>query len=70
MVLFPLLRIVAFIFSLRLCYAMTEPIGDDRVSNMLSSVADNCGLLVSALAGVSFMLFILIMLIVGVVSFV
>ena len=70
MVLFPLLRIVAFIFSLRLCSAMTEPIGDDRVSNMLSSVADNCGLLVSALAGVSFMFFILIMLIVGVVSFV
>lgn len=69
MVLFPILRIVAFIFSLRLCSAITEPLGDDRVSNMLSSVADNCGLLVSALAGVSFMFFILIMLIVGVVSF-
>lgn len=69
-VLFPILRIVAFIFSLRLCSAITEPMGDDRVSNMLSSVADNCGLLVSALAGVSFMFFILIMLIVGVVSFV
>lgn len=69
-VLFPILRIVAFIFSLRLCSAIAEPLGDDRVSNMLSSVADNCGLLVSAVAGVSFMFFILIMLIVGVVSFV
>ncbi len=69
-VMFPLLRIVAFIFSVRLCSAITEPLGDDRVSNMLSSVADNCGLLISALAGVSFMFFILIMLIVGVVSFV
>lgn len=69
-VMFPLLRIVAFIFSVRLCSAIAEPLGDDRVSNMLSSVADNCGLLISALAGVSFMFFILIMLIVGVVSFV
>ena len=69
-VLFPILRIVAFTFSLRLCSAIAEPLGDDRVSNMLSSVADNCGLLVSALAGVSFMFFILIMLIVGVVNFV
>ena len=60
-VMFPLLRIVAFIFSVRLCSAITEPLGDDRVSNMLSSVADNCGLLISALAGVSFMFFILIM---------
>ena len=69
-VLFPLLRIVAFIFAIRLCSAITEPLGDDRVSNMLSSVADNCGLLVSALAGVSFMFYILIMLIVGVVNFI
>ena len=69
-VVFPLLRIVAFIFSVRLCSAIAEPMGDERVSNMLSSVADNCGLLISALAGVSFMFFILIMLIVGVVSFV
>lgn len=69
-VVFPLLRIVAFIFSVRLCSAIAEPIGDERVSNMLSSVADNCGLLISALAGVAFMFFILIMLIVGVVSFV
>lgn len=69
-VLFPLLKIVAFIFAIRLCSAITEPLGDDRVSNMLSSVADNCGLLVSALAGVSFMFYILIMLIVGVVNFI
>ena len=69
-VVFPLLRIVAFIFSVRLCSAIAEPMGDERVSNMLSSVADNCGLLISALAGVAFMFFILIMLIVGVVSFV
>lgn len=69
-VLFPLLRIVAFVFSLRLASAVAEPIGDERVSNMLSSVADNCGLLISALAGVSFMFFVLIMLVVGVVGMV
>lgn len=70
LILFPLLKIVAFVFSLRLCSAIAEPMGDDRVSNMLSSVADNCGLLISALAGTAFMFFILIMLIVGVVSIV
>lgn len=65
-VMFPLLKIVVFIFSLRLASAVAEPIGDDRVSNMLSTVADNCSLLISALAGVAFMFFVLIMLVIGV----
>ncbi len=64
-VLFPLLKIVVFIFSLRLASAVVEPIGDDRVSGMLGTVADNCSLLISALAGVAFMFFVLIMLIIG-----
>ncbi len=65
MVLFPLLKIVIFIFSMRLASAIVEPIGDEKVSGMLSAVADNCSLLISALAGVAFMFFVLIMLIIG-----
>lgn len=65
-VLFPLLKIVTFIFALRLASAIVEPIGDDRVSNMLSSVGDNCSLLITALSGVAFMFFVLIMLTIGI----
>jgi stage III sporulation protein AE len=64
-VLFPLLKIVIFTLSLRLASAVVEPIGDDRVSTVLTSVADNASLLLSALAGVGFMFFVLIMLIIG-----
>jgi stage III sporulation protein AE len=64
-VLFPLLKIVIFTLSLRLASAVVEPIGDDRVSTVLTSVADNASLLMSALAGVGFMFFVLIMLIIG-----
>ena len=64
-VLFPVLKIVIFTLSLRLASAVVEPIGDDRVSTLLTSVADNTSLLLSALAGVGFMFFVLIMLIVG-----
>ena len=64
-VLFPILKIVIFTLSLRLASAIVEPIGDDRVSSVLTSVADNTSLLLSAIAGVGFMFFVLIMLIIG-----
>lgn len=64
-VLFPLLRLAVFILGLRLTAAVTEPIGDERTSAALASLADNAGLLVSALVGVGFMFFVLLMLIIG-----
>ena len=64
-VLFPLLQIAAYILVLRLAAAVTEPIGDKRVSELLSSLADNAGLLVTALVGVGFMFFVVLMLVMG-----
>lgn len=64
-VIFPLVKLVVFSLALRLTAAIVEPIGDDRVAGLLNSVADNMGLLVTALAGVAFMFFILIMLTIG-----
>lgn len=67
-VLFPTVKLVAFLLSMRLASAIAEPIGDTRISNMLSAVADNTSLLITALVGSAFMFFVLIMLSVGIVS--
>lgn len=64
-VLFPLVRVVTFTLALRLTSAIAEPIGDARVAGLLNSVAKNMNLLITALAGVAFMFFILIMLLIG-----
>ncbi len=64
-VLFPLVKVVIFTLTLRLTSAIAEPIGDNRVAMLLHSVAGSMNLLVSALAGVAFMFFILIMLLIG-----
>lgn len=64
-VLFPLLQLAAFILGLRLTAAITEPIGDTRTSSVLGALADNTGLLVTALVGVGFMFFVILMLVIG-----
>lgn len=64
-VLFPLVKIVLFTLTLRLTSAIAEPIGDTRVATLLHSVAGSMNLLVTALAGVSFMFFIMLMLLIG-----
>ncbi len=63
--LFPLLKLVVFMLGLRLTSAVAEPVGDARVSGMMSSLADSMSLLTTALAGAGFMFFIIIMLIIG-----
>ena len=64
-VLFPLTRLAAYILALRLTAAVTEPMGDSRTSSVLAALADNSSLLVTALVGVGFMFFILLMLVIG-----
>lgn len=64
-VLFPLLKIVIFTLVLKFTSAIVEPIGDNRVATLLHSVAESMNLLVTALAGVAFMFFILLMLLIG-----
>lgn len=64
-VLFPLLKIVIFTLVLKFTSAIVEPIGDNRVATLLHSVADSMNLLITALAGVAFMFFLLLMLFIG-----
>lgn len=64
-VLFPLVKVVIFTLALRLTAAITEPIGDARISGLLSSVAGNINLLITALTGVAFLFYILMMLLIG-----
>lgn len=64
-VLFPLLKVVVFMLTLRLTAAIAEPVGDERVAGLLNSLADSMSLLTTALAGVGFMFFILVMLLIG-----
>ncbi len=62
---FPLVRVVIFSLTLRLVAAIAEPIGDGRVASLLSGVAKNINLLVTALAGAAFMFFLLLMALIG-----
>ncbi|MBD5092429.1 MAG: hypothetical protein HDT36_03505 [Clostridiales bacterium] len=64
-VLFPLVKVVIFTLTLRLTAAITEPIGDTRISGLLGSVANNVNLLITALTGVAFLFYILLMLLIG-----
>ncbi len=61
-VLFPVLKLIVFQFSVKLIGAIIEPTGDQRVCKMLSLVGDSVSLLVTALAGVAFMFFVLLMI--------
>ncbi|MBO4380757.1 MAG: stage III sporulation protein AE [Clostridia bacterium] len=64
-VLFPLLKVLAFSLTLRFIAAIVEPIGDERVAKLLHTLAENMNLLITALAGVGFLFFIMLMLIIG-----
>ncbi len=54
-----------FTLTLRLTSAIVEPIGDTRMSGLLHTVAGNMNLLITALAGVAFLFYILLMLFIG-----
>ncbi len=64
-VLFPLVKVVIFTLTLRLTSAIVEPIGDTRMSGLLHTVAGNMNLLITSLAGISFLFYILLMLLIG-----
>lgn len=68
-VLLPIVKVVVFSLGLRLCASIAEPVGDDRVSSLLTDVAKNVNLLVAALAGVAFLFFLMIMMIIATCNF-
>lgn len=68
-VVLPIVKVVVFSLGLRLCASIAEPCGDDRVATLLSDVAKNVNLLVTALAGVAFLFFLMIMMIIATCNF-
>ncbi|MBR4800136.1 MAG: stage III sporulation protein AE [Clostridia bacterium] len=64
-VVFPLLNVMVFSLTLRFTAAIVEPIGEERIAKLLHTLAENMNLLITALAGVGFLFFIMIMLIIG-----
>jgi len=59
-VLAPLFQIVIFSLGLKLAAAVIQPIGDDRISNFLTSITKSFGMLATVLVGVAFMYFVTI----------
>lgn len=68
-VLFPIVKVVVFSLGLRICASIAEPVGDDRVAMLMTDVAKNVNLLVTALAGVAFLFFLMIMMIIATCNF-
>lgn len=68
-VIFPILKVAIFSLSLKLTASIAEPLGDDRVATLLSDVAKNTNLLTTALAGVAFLFFLMIMMIIATCNF-
>ena len=58
----PLIKIVAFLLLSRLTSAVSEAVGDKKISSMLSGMAKSASLLVSTLAGITFVFMVLLML--------
>ena len=64
-IVFPMLKVMAFSLTLRLTAAIVEPIGDERVAKLLQTLASNLNLLITALAGVGFLFFIMTMMMIA-----
>lgn len=62
---FPLVKVVVFSLTARLASAIAEPIGDQRVSSLLGDVAKNLNLLITAIAGVAFLFFLMLMMLIS-----
>ena len=62
---FSLVKVVMFSLAAKLTGAIAEPIGDDRVSKLLYGVSKNLNLLITALAGVAFLFFLTLMLLIS-----
>lgn len=63
-VLAPVIKIAVFSLGLKLAAAITQPIGDARISNFLTSISKTFGMLVAVLIGAAFMYFLTIGLVI------
>lgn len=63
-VLAPIIKIVVFSLALKLTAAVTQPIGDARISNFLTTMNKSFGMLVACLLGVVFMYLVILALLI------
>ncbi len=64
LVLAPLVKIVVFSLALKLAAAVTQPIGDTRISDFLTTMNKSFGMLVACLLGVVFMYLVILALLI------
>ena len=62
LVLTPIVKIVVFSLALKLTAAVTQPIGDSRISDFLTALNKSFGMLVACLLGVTFMYLVILAL--------
>ena len=63
-VLSPVVKIIIFSLAIRLTAAVTQPIGDTRISDFLTTINKSFGMLVACLLGVVFMYLIILALLI------
>ena len=61
----PLVKILLLSLSLKLVAGFIEPVSDSKISELLYSTASNLNLLMSACAGMAFIVFIILLLVIG-----
>ena len=62
LVLAPIIKIIVFSLAIKLTAAVTQPIGDSRISNFLTTINKSFGMLVACLLGVAFMYLVILAL--------
>ena len=62
LVLAPIVKIVVLSLAIKLTAAVTQPIGDSRISNFLTTINKSFGMLVACLLGVAFMYLVILAL--------
>ncbi|MBO4823473.1 MAG: stage III sporulation protein AE [Clostridia bacterium] len=63
-ILAPVVKIIVFSLALKLVAAITQPIGDARISNFLTTINKSFGMLVACLLGVVFMYLVILALLI------
>ena len=61
----PLVKILLLSLALKLVAGLIEPVSDSKISELLYSTASNLNLLLSACAGMAFIVFIILLLVIG-----
>ena len=64
-VVIPIIKLIVFMFILKFCAAILEPLADSRISNFLSMLAKSIPLLIVVVLGVAFMYLVIVGLVVG-----